>query len=66
VAMTWRIPNPLCGGSVIHAQARTAAMSAPRGMVGGMRSRPAFEIGLLLWGTVVVYGLGSGIIAFVA
>lgn len=66
MAMTWRIPNPLCGSSGRHAQARTAAMSAPRGMVGGMLSRPAFEISLFLWGTIVVNGPGTGIIAFVA
>jgi len=46
--------------------ARTAAISAPRAIFLGFHSRAAFEIGLFVWGAVVVYGLGAGIITFTA
>lgn len=51
---------------LVSTLAWTAAISAPRGIFWGMRSRAAFEIGLFLWGAIVVYGLGAGVIALAA
>lgn len=51
---------------LVSTLARTAAITAPRWIFLGSHSRTAFEIGLFLWGAVVVYGLGAGIIAFAA
>lgn len=51
---------------LISTLARTAALSAPRAIFMGLHSRAAFEIGLFLWGAVVVYGLGAGIISLAA
>ena len=56
----------MVGLVLVFTLASTAAISAPRGIFLRFHSRAAFELGLFLWGAVVVYGLGAGIIAFAA
>ena len=52
------------GTVLVSTLASTAALTAPRSLFLGLRSRAAFEIGLFLWGAIVVYGAGAGVIAF--